>query len=370
VFGVWAFLLRQKGVIIRLKGLFMISSHYARVVFRELTQLGVPAARLLQATGFNEEHLWNAPKIDPEAFLIFLRNAKEQADGRPLAAIAGGKNRIAALGLMGMAMMSAPTLGDGLKAVASYSTLEAGYLRFPVVVGHAQSRVEFESEYDLQDCLAMHAEAAFLLFFDYISDIVGATKEQLFFTVTYADDGHQLFLPDSLHRNVRFSQPRNAVYFPSNWLTVRSPYWDDNTWILSQRLLSEQLQTQSQSDRRPFTRHIRYTLQAHQPPMPDIKQLAQSLHLSVRTLNRRLQDEGSHFRQLKIDAIHEGAKRMLLEGVSVEAIALAQGYENAANFRRSFRVSQGCSPKEWLVQHPASAVNLPSAALSSETAAE
>ena len=52
-------------------------------------------------------------------------------------------------------------------------------------------------------------------------------------------------------------------------------------------------------------------------PWPDIKQLAQSLHLSVRTLNRRLQDEGSHFRQLKIDAIHEGAKRMLLEGVSV-----------------------------------------------------
>jgi AraC-like DNA-binding protein len=49
-----------------------------------------------------------------------------------------------------------------------------------------------------------------------------------------------------------------------------------------------------------------------------------------------------------VEAIHHGAKQMLLEGVSVEAIAAIHGYENAANFRRSFRLTNGCSPKEWL----------------------
>ncbi|MEL0192149.1 MAG: helix-turn-helix domain-containing protein, partial [Halieaceae bacterium] len=59
------------------------------------------------------------------------------------------------------------------------------------------------------------------------------------------------------------------------------------------------------------------------------------------TLNRRLREEGATFRQLKVEAIHYGAKRMLLEGVSVEAIAAIHGYENAANFRRSFRLTNG-----------------------------
>ncbi len=78
--------------------------------------------------------------------------------------------------------------------------------------------------------------------------------------------------------------------------------------------------------------------------------MADSLHVSSRTLNRRLQDEGTTFRQLRLEAVHNWAKRLLLEKVSVEAIALSLGYENPANFRRSFRDYVGCSPTEWLAQ--------------------
>lgn len=331
----------------------MISSHYGRVLFRELTAAGVAPEELLRGTNLTEDRLWNHPKVDPQDFLALLRNARSQNHNLRLGLLAGGKNRIAGLGIMGVAMMAAPTLGDGLKAMTSYSTVEAGYLRFPVVVGHNQTRIEFMSEVDLDDCLDIHVEAVFSLFQDYIEDLVGAKEQAVSFAVTYDGSDYKEIYKTLFKGSVRYKQGINAVYFPTAWLKIPSPYKDEANWLLSQRLLGEQLQAASGANKSPFTQHIKYTLQAQEPPLPDANHLAASLHLSARTLNRRLREEGATFRQLKVEAIHYGAKRMLLEGVSVEAIAAIHGYENAANFRRSFRLTNGCSPKEWLKKEQA-----------------
>lgn len=326
----------------------MISSHYGRVLFRELTGVGVEPEELLRGTHLTPDRLWNHPKLDPQDFLTLLRNARTQNHNLRLGLLAGGKNRVAGLGIMGVAMMAAPTLGDGLKAMTSYSSVEAGYIRFPVVVGHTHTRIEFKSEVDLGDCLDIHVEAVFSLFQDYIEDLVGASEQAVSFSVTYDETNYGEIYQTLFKGPVRYKQSINAVYFPTPWLKIASPYKDDSNWLLSQRLLGEQLQAASGANNNPFTQHVKYTLQAQEPPLPDANHLAASLHLSARTLNRRLREEGATFRQLKVEAIHHGAKRMLLEGVSVEAIAAIHGYENAANFRRSFRLTNGCSPKEWL----------------------
>ena len=59
-------------------------------------------------------------------------------------------------------------------------------------------------------------------------------------------------------------------------------------------------------------------------------------------------EEQTTFRELKLIAAHECAKNMLLDGASVEAVAADLGYENAANFRRSFRSVNRCSPTQWM----------------------
>lgn len=335
----------------------MISSHYGRVLFRELTAAGVAPDDLFRGTRLTPDRLWNHPKVEPMDFLTLLRNARAQNHNLRLGLLAGGKNRVAGLGIMGMAMMAAPTLGDGLKAMTSYSTVEAGYLRFPVVVGHALTRIEFESEVDLDDCLDIHVEAVFSLFQDYIEDLVGANRHEISFAVTYDGAPYSEIYQALFSGPVRYNQKLNAIYFPTAWLKIPSPYKDSNNWLLSQRLLGEQLQAASGANKNPFSQHIKYTLRAHEPPLPDANHLAASLHLSSRTLNRRLREEGATFRQLKVEAIHHAAKQMLLDGISVEAIAAIHGYENAANFRRSFRLNNGCSPKEWLKTEQARQTN-------------
>ena len=43
--------------------------------------------------------------------------------------------------------------------------------------------------------------------------------------------------------------------------------------------------------------------------------------MSIRTLNRRLESEGTSFIELKVRAVDDIAKRLLLSGNSVDAVA-------------------------------------------------
>lgn len=326
----------------------MISAHYARVMFRELVAAGYREQDILGGSSLSANDLWSLPKIDPNAFFLLLENAKELMGERPLAQVVGGNNRIAALGMMGMAMMAAPTLGDGLRAMTSFSGVEADYLHFQVAVGRETSRIELESDRDLGTTLELHVEAVFLIIQDYLTDIVGNTLHGLAYSVTYQRTQKHSNYPTLFKGHVHFGCSKNNVSFPSSWLKIRSPFHNPDSWQLARRQLSEQLRTTATPDNKPFSRHLRQSLRAQQPPLPDIATTADSLHMSQRTLNRRLMQEGTNYRLIKLEATHSWAQYMLREGASVESIALELGYENAANFRRSFREFVGCSPSEWL----------------------
>ena len=82
--------------------------------------------------------------------------------------------------------------------------------------------------------------------------------------------------------------------------------------------------------------------------LPDCEPILDRLHLSERTLNRRLQLEGASFRDIKAGVLQYWARLYLAEtDLTVEAIGGALGYQDAANFRRAFRKAKGCSPQEY-----------------------
>jgi len=73
--------------------------------------------------------------------------------------------------------------------------------------------------------------------------------------------------------------------------------------------------------------------------------VAMRLSLGVRTLERRLQAEGTSFRRLKQQVLQDRACTLLATTpMSVEAIALKLGYREPNSFRRAFRGWTGRSP--------------------------
>ena len=83
-----------------------------------------------------------------------------------------------------------------------------------------------------------------------------------------------------------------------------------------------------------------------------IESTAKALEISVRSLQRILNREGTDFRALT-NAIRARRASELLAGTdaSVTEIAFALGYSSAAHFARAFRNAADLSPREFRMRH-------------------
>lgn len=324
----------------------MISSVFARVLHREIRLRQLPETQFFAGTGLTEDMIWGAANLESSRFLRLLENARTLLGGEGLGFRVGAALALPAMSMMGIAMSSAPTLRDGLQSMASYSSLQADYVRFSLAAGPGRARIGFTLN-GVTANLNLHVEAVLTILRDYITAVVGLPMTRARFLVSYTAPATPGVYEHWLGGPVHFDADSNGVEFPAEWLDARSPSSNAELWGLAREQLARELRAASSRDGSPFTDHLRAFLQAQRPPLPDIHSTAASLHLSTRTLNRRLSDEGQTFRQLRLDATHAWACKLLADGDTVEAVALALGYEDPANFRRSFRAHMGMSPAEW-----------------------
>lgn len=78
---------------------------------------------------------------------------------------------------------------------------------------------------------------------------------------------------------------------------------------------------------------------------PTLDAMAEELHLTASTLRRRLEDEGSSYRELKDGLRRDMAIDLLCRtGLSVESIAAGLGYQEVSAFYRAFKHWTGTRP--------------------------
>ncbi len=90
---------------------------------------------------------------------------------------------------------------------------------------------------------------------------------------------------------------------------------------------------------------IQQRLTGHRPTTEDV---ARQLHLSSRTLQRRLQESGSSFQRVLDEARHQMARYYLRSSaLELNEAAYLLGYEDASSFARAFRGWEGVPPGHW-----------------------
>ena len=81
---------------------------------------------------------------------------------------------------------------------------------------------------------------------------------------------------------------------------------------------------------------------------PDITDVARELGLSVRTLQRRIVEEGTTFRDLLLAVRQELVRKYFAQpGIQINEVAFQLGYEDTNSFYRAFRNWEGTTPSQW-----------------------
>lgn len=88
---------------------------------------------------------------------------------------------------------------------------------------------------------------------------------------------------------------------------------------------------------------------------PSIHQVAEHLHMTTRTLTRKLQAEGNSYQKIKDQIRHDRAVIYLTRHtLSISEVAEKLEYSDSSVFARAFRAWTGYTPTEYRLKHPQS----------------
>jgi AraC-like DNA-binding protein len=160
---------------------------------------------------------------------------------------------------------------------------------------------------------------------------------------------------------------QNAIVFRAE--DARRPFVTRNAELLAMLApqFDQELKDRELKDRElkesnvhnTFTELVRGAIQerltGHRPTIEDI---ARQLHMSSRTLQRRLQESGSSFQRVLDEARRQMARHYLSNSVlELNEAAYLLGYEDSNSFVRAFRTWEGIPPGHWRETHRIAAVS-------------
>lgn len=150
---------------------------------------------------------------------------------------------------------------------------------------------------------------------------------------------------------VRFSQQKSCLFIPLTELAKPICHADPTL----QNLLLQQ--AQALLNNLPQTTQLDHRLQSAilqglQKNQCHIEKIAQHVNLSVRQLQRYLQQQNTTF-QKRMQEIRLILAQQYLQDchLSLQEIALLLGYSEQSAFQRAFKLWVGCTPQQWRQHH-------------------
>jgi AraC-like DNA-binding protein len=317
-------------------------------ILRFMDRAGAPTSRILDAA-----HMPRWISSNPEALIpgdtpVRLFAAASRREAIPnLGLMAGERATIDSLGVFGRLFASSPTLGAALESSVLYQTMLAS--RRPLSLRLREDRAEYRmavlDRVDPRDphwkednhyCLAlMMAVIRYALGPDWRPEEVHLQT----------DEAPALRDAESLAAaRIAFRQPAIMVAVPRTALGAPMP---SVPLGLSSDVIEDWKSSAPASDFAPCIRQAIETLSSGDD-YPSVRQTAEFVGMSVRTLQRRLAAAGvSHDTLIAQSRFATAAAVLERTQGKVLELALNLGYSDHANFTRAFRRWSGCSPQEY-----------------------
>lgn len=309
-------------------------------------EFGMASATALAGTGIDESALSDpAAEITAaqEAHLIATLTA---ALPETAGLAAGVRYRLATYGIWGFALLSSRTIRESHEVAMRFLDLSYALTRVSAQVGGGELTLFFD------DLELPEPVRRFVLLRD-TSAAVQIWRETLGRDVVPRRVALRVPEPEEAgpYESVfglrpEFAAPRSLVSFDERLLDQPLPQAAPLTAAACEAQCRELLERRQA--RKGMSGRVGDLLLREPQHMPGQEEVAAALHISVRTLRRHLDEEGTSFR-----AVVEQTRALLAEellataGLSVEQVAQRLGYSEASSFVHAFRRWRGVTPGRW-----------------------
>jgi len=323
------------------------------LITKALDAEGVDSKQVLIRAGLNPAHLYDSNARYSYPAVTHLWKMAAKVTGDPCFGFKAARYwHPTTLHALGYTWLASDTLGDALQRAARY-----------VRIANSAMTAAFE-ETDRGYCFTMDLDkdwrgiqpadeaidASIALVLDMCRHCYGADLYPTLIEVSRpkisqcAKRYEQLF-----NSPVHYSSNRTAIYFNKADITQRLPTANAELARTNEKIIVDYL---ARLDKSNITTQVKAKLLELLPSGHFTEDsIIQSLHLSQRTLQRKLKEEGTTFKELLDETRRELAKAYVNDtSLSFSEITYLLGFSEQSNFTRAFKRWQGQSPSAFREQ--------------------
>ena len=253
---------------------------------------------------------------------------------------------LTAHGPVGMLAITSANLGEALQGALRYASLVMPAFRMHREDVGDEVHIVVEADHDFGPVHAFFTETVVLAptkVMPFLKHAIQGASVQF----QHAPLGAPSDYEQAFAGRFMFGCAQNKLVIPRQALSIPLIAPSKASHMMMKATLEQQ--RLARLDTKPVTQevkaHLRVALRKKKPTTAEA--MAQALAMSVRTLSRRLREEGSTLPQLKQDICLEQARVLLLENQhSIQQIAEATGFADATSFARAFKRATGQTPSE------------------------
>ncbi|SER17725.1 AraC-type DNA-binding protein [Solimonas aquatica] len=313
-----------------------------------LLRMGVNVPQLLAAARIRIERLDRPDASLPFEQVEILVNEAFRLTGRSDFGIEVGRTlKLGSHSMVGYGMLSSPHADYALRLAARYFKLIMPAFRMRYRASAERAEVSFSPTQPMSHlCLQFHLEALVFATHCELRELLGGRAPPCEIYLSYAEPAHAARYSELDGARCHFGwdvMPGIRMVFSGDFTAYPLAMADPSALRLAEERCKELVRKAVAGGK--ISDWVAMMLREAGGSMPTQAELAQTLNLSPRTLDRYLQREGESFRALAKRVRHEKACALIEAGeLSLTQIAYELGYSDAANFTRAFRREAGRSP--------------------------
>ena len=329
------------------------SSNYARILFRHLRLSEENHQGYFQGTNVSYDELMSLDgTISGDELSRMYRNALAISDKEDIGLSVGLQLHLSAHGPLGVATYSGPNLRTALTLLATYGQTRTEFFDISLSEHPKGLKVNFAETRDLGDLRVFVTESVFSGLFSAIHFFVGSGQFNGECLFAYPKPSYGRVYRDRFGHKITFDHSATEVIVPEPLLSTPSIVADP---VLHQQAVAiceahlQQIRTGEITQTERSTEQVISKLISDNPgKLWTLNDVAANLHLSPRTLIRKLNAEGTTFQRVRDSLAKQQVISYLAEAsLSIESIGHLVGFSDTSSFRRSFKRWFGETPSQY-----------------------